>query len=132
MGCFLAGCCYGTECHDSLLAVTFTNPDGIAPLNIPLYPTQLYLGFTSFLIFVVLFLFRNVLKNGGQITFSYLCLDSLARFFIDFYRGDRGDLVHFNFLRFDLYFSEIQVWVLIVFIVSLVALLVASLYKKAQ
>jgi len=41
IGCFLAGCCYGKE--TSLpWGVTFTNPDSLARLNVPLHPTQLY------------------------------------------------------------------------------------------
>lgn len=130
IGCFLAGCCYGAQCNDSLLSVIFTNPDGLAPLNMPLYPTQLYLSATSFLIFVLLFLLRNVLNKNGQIVSAYLCLDSMARFFVDFYRGDRGDLTHFSFFNYELFLSEIQTSVLVVLIGAFAAFLVASLYNK--
>lgn len=132
IGCFLSGCCYGIECHDYWAAVTFTNPNSIAPLNVPLHPTQLYLSFFLFLIFITLFLLRNVLNKSGQITFAYLCLDSTVRFFVDFYRGDRGDLKPFKFFNTDLLLSEIQVWVLVVLIASLAAFFVASFYKKTQ
>ena len=132
IGCFLAGCCYGVECYDNLFAVIFTNTNSIAPLNVPLYPTQLYLSVTSLLIFVALFLLRNVLNKNGQITFAYLCFDSLARFFIDFYRGDRGDLTHFNFLNCDFLLSGIQVSVLVVLIGAMGAFFAVSLYHKKK
>src|SRR5215831_16081856 len=45
IGCFAAGCCWGTECHLPW-AVTFRNPEGGeltgVPLGVPLHPTQLY------------------------------------------------------------------------------------------
>ncbi|MFZ1614573.1 MAG: prolipoprotein diacylglyceryl transferase family protein, partial [Holophaga sp.] len=45
LGCFAAGCCYGTECHLPW-AVTFTNPDAHVfsgtPLLQALHPVQLY------------------------------------------------------------------------------------------
>ncbi len=41
IGCFMAGCCYGKE---TLLpwGVTFTDPQSLARLRVPLHPTQLY------------------------------------------------------------------------------------------
>jgi phosphatidylglycerol---prolipoprotein diacylglyceryl transferase len=41
IGCFLAGCCYGKQ---TLLpwAITYSNPECMAPLGIALHPTQLY------------------------------------------------------------------------------------------
>src|SRR5688572_31370960 len=45
LGCFAAGCCWGSEC-DLPWAVTFRNPDANeltgVPLGIPLHPSQLY------------------------------------------------------------------------------------------
>ena len=45
LGCFSAGCCYGTDCSLPW-AVTFTNPDAQhlsgTPLGMPLHPVQLY------------------------------------------------------------------------------------------
>ncbi|MGD9040706.1 MAG: prolipoprotein diacylglyceryl transferase, partial [Desulfobacteraceae bacterium] len=53
LGCLMAGCCYGKP-TDLPWAVTFTHPQSLAPLNIPLHPTQLYSSFSGFIIFGVL------------------------------------------------------------------------------
>ena len=45
LGCFAAGCCWGSVCHRPW-AITFTNPDAHeltgVPLGVPLHPAQLY------------------------------------------------------------------------------------------
>jgi len=58
LGCFSAGCCYGKAC-DLPWAVTFTNPDTLAPIGIPLHPSQLYQAAGNLIIFVILWLFRR-------------------------------------------------------------------------
>ena len=45
LGCFAAGCCYGAPWGPPL-CVTYTHPEALAPLNTPLFPSQL-LGFAS-------------------------------------------------------------------------------------
>ena len=46
IGCFMAGCCYGSPSHLPW-AVTFTNPQTLCPLREPLHPAQLYEAFLS-------------------------------------------------------------------------------------
>ena len=80
-GCLFAGCCYGKVALDLPWAVTFTNPDGFAPLHLPLHPTQMYLALASFSIFLALPLFKKiVVTKPGQLTFIYLILESISRF----------------------------------------------------
>jgi phosphatidylglycerol:prolipoprotein diacylglycerol transferase len=131
IGCFLAGCCYGALCHDCLGGITFTNPDGMAPLNVVLYPTQIYSCLASLFIFSNLFLLRNVLAKRGQLLTTFLSFECASRFFIDFYRGDRGNLTHFSFLNYDLYLSEIQIWVAVVFVISVLAFVGVSFNKTS-
>lgn len=50
LGCFSAGCCYGKVC-DLPWAVTFHDPNSLAPTNIPLHPTQLYHALGNVMIF---------------------------------------------------------------------------------
>ncbi len=99
IGCFMAGCCYGspTTCA---LSVTFTNPASeVNPgyLGVPLHPTQLYESAGNFLIFLALnkALGRS-LKGGlkpGAVMALYAALYSVERFLIEFLRGDdRGSL----------------------------------------
>ena len=52
-GCFFAGCCYGVK-TDVPWAITFTDPNSLAPLGIPLHPTQIYLSINALVIFLIL------------------------------------------------------------------------------
>ncbi len=91
IGCFLAGCCYGKVAGPNIFwSVIFTNPDSLAPLNIPLHPTQLYLSLASFLIFLIILSISKKFKyKNGQILFTYLILESISRFTIHFWRADQ-------------------------------------------
>lgn len=88
MGCFMAGCCYGKS-SDVPWAVIFKNPKTLAPIGIPLHPTQLYHSIANLTVFCVLFYIMRKRKSfSGQIFSLYLCLYSLARFWVEFFRGD--------------------------------------------
>ncbi len=87
VGCFFAGCCYGRE-TDLPWAVTFNDPQSLAPLGVPLHPTQLYSSLNAFFIFFVLILMRRFQKFEGQIMTVYLILYSVARFIVEYFRGD--------------------------------------------
>ncbi|GAB6062978.1 prolipoprotein diacylglyceryl transferase [Deferrisoma palaeochoriense] len=93
IGCFFAGCCYGAEC-DLPWAVTFTDPRGLAPLNLPLHPTQLYSALGNLAIFLVLYLgFRKRWGGTGRVFGLYLVLYPAFRFVVEFFRNDpRGAL----------------------------------------
>ncbi len=94
IGCFFAGCCYGKP-TDAFCAVTFNNPDTLAPRGIPLHPTQLYSSASLFLIFLVLWLFRKHKTRHGQVICLYIFLHSTARLIIERFRGDfRGEVLH--------------------------------------
>ena len=95
MGCFMAGCCYGTP-HDGLFSVTFSDPVCAAnPLNTPLHPTQLYSS-TMILAILVIILFVNRRKQfNGQLFMLYLMLYAIGRSVLEIFRGDlkRGFLI---------------------------------------
>ncbi|MCS7024805.1 MAG: prolipoprotein diacylglyceryl transferase [Bryobacteraceae bacterium] len=89
LGCFAAGCCWGTAC-DRPWAVTFDKLDAYqlvgVPLGVPLHPTQLYEAAAEAVIFVLLYqLFRRD-PPPGRVIGAYLVLYPLARFFIEFVR----------------------------------------------
>ncbi len=87
IGCFAAGCCYGRP--SSLpCAVTFTNPESLAPLGVPLHPTQLYSSLSLFLLFIFLFFLKRRRVFDGQIFFTYTLLHGLIRFVIEYFRAD--------------------------------------------
>ncbi len=93
LGCFAAGCCYGRP-TDSIFGVTFTRPDSLAPLGIPLHPTQLYESAGIFLLFGLLLAAERMPKiKRGDSTAFYLIGYGVVRFLIEFFRGDdRGPI----------------------------------------
>lgn len=93
LGCFFTGCCYGISTTVPW-AITYSNPDVFAPLNVPLHPTQLYEAFSYFVLFFLL-LKNKSLKNPLKNVFGwYLVGISLIRFFVDFLRADHTLLVY--------------------------------------
>lgn len=89
VGCFAAGCCWGSECRRPW-AVTFTDPHANeisgTPLGVPLHPAQLYEAFAEALIFTVLWWRFRKPHHEGQVIGLYLAMYSLARFIIEFFR----------------------------------------------
>jgi phosphatidylglycerol:prolipoprotein diacylglycerol transferase len=95
LGCFAAGCCWGTAC-DRPWAVTFRSPDAHdltgVPLGEPLHPAQLYEVMADALIFAALFWMIRRPHRSGAIIGSYLVLYSSARFVIEFFRNHEQGL----------------------------------------
>ncbi|MEA2082604.1 MAG: prolipoprotein diacylglyceryl transferase [Elusimicrobiota bacterium] len=85
IGCFLAGCCYGSSCGH-WPGVIFSNPYSLAPAGVPIHPVQLYESALNFLLFAIIF--RLPLKKTGLRTVSYLAGYGTIRFFMEFIRGD--------------------------------------------
>ena len=99
IGCFAAGCDYGKP-TTSAWGVVFRDPfshevSGV-PLGIALYPTQLYESLASLSIFAILLWRYSRKSRDGEIFVLYLALYAVARFFIEFLRGDedRGFVFH--------------------------------------
>lgn len=99
LGCFAAGDDYGKP-TTFFIHVVFTNPlahqVGGVPLNVPVHPTQLYESAATLLIFIYLWRHFRHKKYEGQIFVQYLVLYAVARFFIEYLRGDadRGFVFH--------------------------------------
>jgi phosphatidylglycerol:prolipoprotein diacylglycerol transferase len=93
IGCFAAGCCYGKP-TDHFWGVTFTNPLAQqlvgTPLNEALEPTQLFESAVELSIFFLLTWMFKRKKFDGQVFGAYLFLYGVARFFLEFLRGDPG------------------------------------------
>jgi phosphatidylglycerol---prolipoprotein diacylglyceryl transferase len=135
IGCFLAGCCYGQPTHMAW-AITYSHPDVVAPLHIPLHPTQLYSASIYLVIYILLSRFAYTTMpdykhwyKPGQITCLYLLLSSIERLSTDFLRGDRiissrSALIHTQSLSFDQ-------WIAIsLCITALIALVYLSYVKR--
>src|SRR5687768_1800453 len=85
--CLLNGDSYGRP-TDLLWAITFTDPRSMAPLNIPLHPIELYEMAAYFLVFLLVWTIRKHYQTEGLSFFTYLAGYGMARFIVDFYRGD--------------------------------------------
>jgi phosphatidylglycerol:prolipoprotein diacylglycerol transferase len=91
LACFSAGCCFGRT-TDVPWAVTFhdlyaARTSG-TPLDVPLHPTQLYESLATAAIFAALLWLAPRKRFDGQVILSYVLLYSVARFAIEFFRGD--------------------------------------------
>jgi len=86
IGCFAAGCCYGAP-WDPPFCVTYTDPDALAPLHVPLFPSQLFSFASGIVVFAVLVAYRRRRRSPGQVFWLYLVLASTARLAEDAFRG---------------------------------------------
>jgi phosphatidylglycerol:prolipoprotein diacylglycerol transferase len=91
IGCLMAGDDYGRP-GNVPWAVTFTDPDaariGGAPLGVPLHPVQLYESVVCLLLFAILVRLRRHKRFDGQIILTYTLAYAIARFMLEFFRGD--------------------------------------------
>lgn len=118
LGCFSAGCCYGKPAEGLPWAVTFTDPQSLAQIGIPLHPTQLYESLGEFINFFILITLRRYKSFNGQLFFTYLLLYSVLRFIVEFFRGDVGRGYITSFI------SVPQAMSIVIFLVSVAGLIV--------
>lgn len=109
IGCFLAGCCYGSICPDSFfLALTYPsgwyadpNNTGIL-LHGPRWPSPLFEAFGLFLIFSLLQIFKKKFRAGRALSF-YLVSYGVLRFSVELTRGNEERGFFFGFSTGQLY-----------------------------
>lgn len=91
IGCLLAGCCYGAE-TSSAIGIVF--PEGsLAPVGVPLYPTQIFSSIFDFALALFLLWYGNKSKEKGKTLSMYMIIYSIGRFFVEFLRNDpRGNV----------------------------------------
>ena len=93
VGCFAAGCCFGKPTAH-WWGVTFhseiAHRISDTPLNVPLQPTQLFESAVELANFFLLMWMFQRKKFEGQVFGAYLILYGVARFFLEFLRGDPG------------------------------------------
>ena len=91
IGCFFAGCCYGKETSSGFCLVF---PEGsLAPSGVPLWPTQLVSAGWHFLCAAILFAYEKNPAHRRTVGIAYLTLFGIGRFIIDFFRGDKQNVV---------------------------------------
>jgi phosphatidylglycerol:prolipoprotein diacylglycerol transferase len=86
--CFLNGDAYGLPTTVPW-AVTFTNPEAMAPLGVPLHPTQLYEMGLNLILFGLLWWGRTRIRFDGQLFLMYAGGYGIVRFIVENFRGDQ-------------------------------------------
>lgn len=85
IGCFLAGCCYGAECS---FGITFRRSLIPGANGVNRFPVQLAEALSELLLFFFLYTLYQRKKEKGRLLALYLLLYGIARFFLEFLRGD--------------------------------------------
>jgi phosphatidylglycerol---prolipoprotein diacylglyceryl transferase len=93
VGCFAAGCCFGKP-TDHFWGVTFTSPIAHevvgTPIGEALQPTQLFESAVELVNFFILAWMLKRKKFDGQVIGTYFFLYGIARFLLEYLRGDPG------------------------------------------
>jgi phosphatidylglycerol:prolipoprotein diacylglycerol transferase len=85
--CLLNGDSYGRP-TGLPWAITYTDPRSLAPLNIPLHPIEIYEMVNYFLVFLLVWQTRRKYRTDGLAFFTYLAAYGVARFSVEFFRGN--------------------------------------------
>ncbi len=86
IGCLLAGCCYGRPIGALGVGMVFSDPRGLAPVGVPLYPTELYESLGCIGIFAGLFV--AALRARAIVLPTYLMAYGSLRSGLECIRGD--------------------------------------------
>jgi len=93
VGAFAGGAEYGTATTVPW-AVTFHSRYALmwsgTPLNVPLHPVQLYEAAIELLLCGLLLILLTMRHRDGEVFGAWLFLVGIARFVLEFYRGNRG------------------------------------------
>lgn len=92
LACFLNGDAYGIPTSVPW-AVTFTDPRALAPLGLPLHPTQLYEMGLDLLLFGFLWALRRQHLFPGQLFLLYAGGYAVIRFIVETFRADQLQFV---------------------------------------
>ncbi|MHB8281034.1 MAG: prolipoprotein diacylglyceryl transferase [Candidatus Humimicrobiaceae bacterium] len=114
IACLFSGDAYGKPTNLPW-AITFSNPLSMAPIGIPLHPTQLYEAIFDLIVFIILLKFRSRIKMNGGLFLLYAGLYSIGRFIIEFFRGDER-----TYGIFGVSISAAQILSLLIIIIALV------------
>ena len=87
LGCLAAGCCHGMP-TDAPWGITFVDPASVAPLGVPLHPTQIYESLCLFAIAAWTVWWYPKRRWEGQTMAHYLIAYGVARSLLEVFRGD--------------------------------------------
>jgi len=92
LACLANGDSYGRP-TDLAWAITYTDPRAMAPRNVPLHPVELYEMAAYFLVFLLVWNARAKARAEGDVFLTCLAGYGIARFFVEFFRGNPAILV---------------------------------------
>ncbi len=125
LGCLLNGCCYGRIAPDLAWGIKYPSYHQVLGLlNVKVHPSPLYASAAALVIFIILIVISRKKAFQGQVFWSMTLLYSIARFILEFFRGDpRGHIEWLNL-------STSQVLSIPIALASLAVLLV--LWKRTR
>lgn len=86
LACLLNGDSYGRP-TDVPWAIIYTDPRSLAPLNVPLHPIEIYEMLGYFSVFLLVWKTQKWCRADGLSFLTYLAGYGVARFFVEFFRG---------------------------------------------
>ena len=123
IGCFLGGCCYGREwswgftVHGNTLS-----PDINGVMRIPVQLIEAGCNLAIFLL--ILFLYHK-LRQRGILIYIYMIIYPVARFILEFFRGDE--------IRGELFSLSTSQWIsIILFVFSVIKLITIKYRSKLE
>lgn len=109
IGCFLNGCCWGDICRNPNYPLSVRFPEGSFAycqhldqyhlirqgdmVSLPVHPTQLYSSATAFVLFLLISFLYRYKRRDGEVLAGFAVLYSIARFTLEFFRGDNPPVV---------------------------------------
>lgn len=91
IGCYNAGCCYGSE-TTSFFGVTFPNS------NLTVHPTQLYEASILIGIALIILAIKKRKQFNGQLFILYVAMYAVSRTIMELFRGDNRGYIIENWL----------------------------------
>ena len=85
--CLANGDSYGRP-TDLPWAIVYTDPQSLAPLNVPLHPIEIYEMAAYLVVFLAVWTTRKHFQRDGGAFFVYLAAYGVARFAVEFFRGN--------------------------------------------
>ena len=111
LGCLFAGCCYGMQ-YNGFGAITFDHSP-FAPNGVSLFPSQIVSSIFMIAYGIIALIYFSKKKHKvGEIGTNYFLIYGIARFVIEFFRGDaeRGFILGLSTSQFiSLFFVAVGV-----------------------
>lgn len=113
IGCFCAGCCYGSATN-SEFGMVFPTSNGIV-----VHPTQLYEAFILVILMLLLFYIKKQKHFHGQLFLLYISLYGISRAVLELFRGDKRGYVIDGFLSHSQFIAMILIGISLFFYTKL-------------